>query len=433
MNRLYSRLFFLFFTLITTSLFAQEKEEESKVTFEPLKFSLNEDGSSYVRVLAWGQFKIDGTQGQEDFTITPQIRRARALAYAQISSKFLVLAHAGLNSLSPNKLTKLGTESNASQVFLHDLWGEYNWTKSEAFTFTTGGGLHYWNGINRMGNHSTISMLTMDNPTFGWPQIGFSDQMARHIGLFAKGNIDRLEYRVAWNVPMSNSADVGNTLTEDSYSYNTRKLYSAVGSNKGMSIFQGYFAYQFKDRESTTLPFKTGTYLGKKSVFNIGAGFFHHKDGVIKLAEGGSIDALNTFEGLEKNTITSNVTHLSVDAFYDAPLGNGALTAYATYMHMNYGEDFTGRVSSGDIAYAHLGYLLPPSIGDGKLQPYVSYGYTGYEAYENAGNEFGAGLNYYFSGHNAKVTFEYKYSQAAYDGLEKEDSNVFAIQTQICL
>ena len=41
---------------------------------------------------------------------------------------------------------------------------------------------------------------------------------------------------------------------------------------------QGYFKYEFLDSESNLTPYNTGSYLGSKNVFNIGAGFIYQKD-----------------------------------------------------------------------------------------------------------------------------------------------------------
>jgi len=53
----------------------------------------------------------------------------------------------------------------------------------------------------------------------------------------------------------------------------------AIGLNTSFStlppkmVYQGYFMYQFLDQESNFGPGMAGSYLGKKKVFNIGAGF----------------------------------------------------------------------------------------------------------------------------------------------------------------
>src|SRR5690606_25423969 len=96
---------------------------------------------------------------------------------------------------------------------------------------------------------------------------------------------------------------------------NQEKYLGKALLNKGKYAYAGYFEYQFFDSESNFLPFKVGTYLGTKKVLNIGTGFFLHPNGIVH----------NNTGTLEAR----NVSHIGVDAFYDAPLGHsgGALTA----------------------------------------------------------------------------------------------------------
>jgi hypothetical protein len=51
---------------------------------------------------------------------------------------------------------------------------------------TVGGGLHYWNGISRLNNQSTLNLMTLDNQRQAWATLGLSDQLQRHIGVYAK-------------------------------------------------------------------------------------------------------------------------------------------------------------------------------------------------------------------------------------------------------
>ena len=61
-------------------------------------------------------------------------------------------------------------------------------------------------------------------------------------------------------------------------------------------------------------------------------------------------------------------------------------------------------------------YLLPKTIGIGKLQPYARY--TG--VYPNGSSnrdEVEAGINYVIDGHNARVSLFYQYGDIATKGL----------------
>ena len=57
-----------------------------------------------------------------------------------------------------------------------------------------GAGLHYWNGVSRLSSQSTLNFMTLDAPIFNWTNIEATDQFARQFGIYAKGQLDRLDY-----------------------------------------------------------------------------------------------------------------------------------------------------------------------------------------------------------------------------------------------
>ncbi len=72
-----------------------------------LKIKFNDDGSKYLRVISWAQVwtrynvNNEGTTRQgalQDATFDVGLRRARVLLLSQISPKFLILAHFGINN-----------------------------------------------------------------------------------------------------------------------------------------------------------------------------------------------------------------------------------------------------------------------------------------------------------------------------------------------
>jgi hypothetical protein len=106
-----------------------------------------------------------------------------------------------------------------------------------------------------------------------------------------------------------------------------------------------------------------------------------------------------------------DVAIFAVDAFYDTPLGdNGsALTAYATYQNNDYGTDYLfSAYGTGSMVYGHVGYVIPGDKTKARFQPYVSYASNSYDAVDDNRNVFGIGANAFFSGHNSKLTLEYK-------------------------
>lgn len=353
-----------------------------------LKIKLDEDGKKYVRMITWAQVQANMNFNAPD-DVSPvglQLRRARVLLFSQFSKRFMILTHFGLNSLGANTLSPTG-KGSGSQLFMHDAWIQYNLSSKHS----VGAGLHYFNGISRLNNQSTLNMLTLDNNRESWATIGLTDQFARHIGVFAKGSFGQLQYQVAVNNVSASSLD-GRSLDGGNLVYQGR---AQAGSGKAGYAYAGYFSYNLWDQESNFLPFKVGTYLGGKRVFNIGAGFFMHPNGVAKLA-GSGID-------------TENVSLFAVDAFYDAPVGDdgSAITAYAVAQFNNYGENYSfGPYSSGTMVYSHLGYALPGN-GTVRWQPYVSYMHNAIQLNSTSKDRVGVGVNAFMSGHNSKVTFEY--------------------------
>ncbi|GJM63726.1 porin [Persicobacter diffluens] len=381
--------------------------------YHPLQLNLDETGDAYIRFLLWTQLWGVADQNEEGSTqFSPSVRRARMMAYAQVSDRFLIVTHFGLNNLGPDNLSPTGT-ANASQMFLHDAWGEYKVFDNNQYSFYLGGGLHYWNGLSRLSNASTITFLTLDaqKPFFMWPSLGNSDQFGRHIGLYAKGKLGKFHYRISTNEAMENSFDAtGMDMLDGSGAYATKYL---SNGNLGRKVYQGYFTYQFLDQESDKLPFLAGTYLGAKTVFNIGAGFFYHKDGLISTKEGmepksfEELRKLSTSE-LKAQTELTSIQHFSADVFYDAPVGEGALTAYAAYYHYDYGDQYQGKwTSTGSVYYTQWGYLLPRFSDHGRLQPYVGYSQNDFKVADQNGHQLNIGANWLILSHHAKLSLEY--------------------------
>jgi hypothetical protein len=364
-----------------------------------LKVNINEDGSKYFRIISWAQFWAQNNSdrpldanGNEQSNTNFSLRRARVLMYAQVSKDFMILTHFGLNSLNGDNMSPTGTK-DASQLFFHDVWAQYSLGKNHAI----GGGLHYWNGISRLNNQSTLNIMTLDNQRQAWATLGLSDQFARHMGIYLKGSLgSKFQYRVSVNDAVTNNLQTTSVPVNDgAATYTGRRL---LGSKEAGRTYAGYFEYSILESESNFLPYKVGSYLGTKKVFNIGAGFFAHPNGSV------IADNLGNLSG-------EDVKIFALDAFYDAPIGSngGALTAYALYQNNDYGKDFTlgTTYETGSLLHGHVGYILPIKT-KAKFQPYLSYDSRKINALDDNANQFGVGANMYLSGHNAKLTLEYQ-------------------------
>lgn len=383
---------FAFFFAINLMVAQEVEKPKEDHSYKPLTLKLSEDGKKYVRFIMWHQIWLttnnldaDGAQLQ----ITPSLRRSRFLAFAQVSPRFLILTHFGLNSLTPNNLTSLGSNGDSPQMFLHDAWGEYKLHKS----LYVGAGLHYWKGMTRLANQSTLNFMTLDQsrPFVAWHSLGITDQFARHLGVYAKGQKGKFDYRIAMNNPLRNNIGAG----KDYGTKNTGLTYGGAatpdkdGKATGSMLVEGYFRFNFWDKESTKLPFQVGTYMGKKKIFGIGAGFYAHPNGMV--------DSLGEH---------SSVNHFAVDAFLDMPTteGKGAINAYLAFQAFNYGENYVSRWGgTGTSIYGQVGYY----IASAKTMPYIAFQNNNFEGLDDPISALDIGVNYFINGHNAKVTLEY--------------------------
>lgn len=381
--------------MLTGTASAQEAQKpEVDHSYKPLVIKLSEDGAKYIRFLLWHQQWVQTNNlAIEDagLRLTTIARRSRVLAYAQVSPRFLILTHFGLNNLTPDNLSPLGNNTGAdpAQLFLHDAWTEFKVSRDEALHI--GAGLHYWKGLNRLASQSTLNFLTLDQsrPFISWHSLAVTDQFARHLGVYAKGQLGRLDYRLAINNPGRNGYQADRGTRDSGLTYDGFAKPDRNGDLTGNTIIEGYFRFNFLDKESIKLPFNVGSYLGDKKVFALGAGFFAHPDGMYNNITGGH----------------ENVTHLAVDAFLDLPLaGDDCFHAYAAFMNFNYGENYVSRwAGTGSAFYGQLAYRFPHS----RFMPYLALQAADYEGFTGPSGSLDIGLNYFINGHSAKLTLEY--------------------------
>lgn len=407
-------------------------------SYKPLTLKLNDSGSKYVRFIMWHQFWATATQNNPDtkdvqgnlidgsdgstkaWSTDLALRRSRFLAYAQISPRALILTHWGINNQSfingatapngPNATTAPGNQGKKPQIFIHDAWTEYEVVKDKLYL---GAGLHYFNGVSRLGSQSTLNFMTLDAPIFNWQNIELTDQFARQFGFYAKGQLGRLDYRFALNKPFA-SGSAAAAVAKNGVAVNV------VNENWATA---GYVNWMFWDKESNKLPFFVGSHLGTKKVFNIGAGFYNHKGASLyKDAEG-------------RDSLYQNQTAIGVDAFLDMPLNKAkgtALHALLTYYNFDYGTNYIRNIGilnehpgaatanswagsgnaqptigTGSIIYLQAGYLLPRLKNGTAFMPYFTVTNKNFERLADPSTQYGIGLNYFVTGHNAKLTLEY--------------------------
>lgn len=375
--------------------FAQQVDDDKiDHSYKPLKINLDDSGSKYLRFILWHQMWATTSNLANEgakLQLTPSIRRSRVLAFAQVSPRFLILTHFGLNGLTPGNLTTLGNNGDAPQLFLHGAWTEFKVSKDNSLYI--GAGLHYWNGLSRLSSASTLNFMTLDQPRpfSPWHSLGYGDQFARHLGVYAKGEFGKLDYRVSINSPSRAALNGGNSYAErSSISYNGVNVADENNEPTGNGVYQGYFRYNLWDAESSKLPYNVGTYLGTKKVFALGAGFYLHPNGAYD-------NAADAQEHV-------NIGHFAVDAYLDMPTKDGCINAYASLMNFNYGDNYVGRWSgTGTALYGQFGYFVKSL----KIMPYLAYQVGNYEGFDENLSSVNAGVNYFINGHHAKLTLEY--------------------------
>lgn len=453
---------FIGLALLSSTLYSQGSPDYGS----GLKLNLNPEGDKYVRFILWNQIWLRNTEMNPGTMVSDEAtkntwnignRRLRALAYAQITKRYMVLMHFGINNQTfinggGSGSTGTGGYGNGKkpQMFFHDAWNEYAVVlpgEAGEFSLSLGAGLHYYMGLSRMTMASTLNFLTVDSPIFTWPLIDNSDQFARQMGMFAKGKYGKFEYRFSLNKPFATNlapVDVTNPAARVAVDNNGNPKFSKAG----------YVEYQFLDSESNLLPFKVGSYLGTKRVFNLGAGFYHQKDGT----------RTSVNSQIEKHDIAL----YAIDAFADLPLGNAknkmALSAYAGFYNYNFGPNYLRNlgimnvgsndpnfigdkaiagagnlqpmIGSGNIYYLQAGLLLPSNADKPKIriQPFAAYTNKNFKALENSSSQFDIGANWFIDGHHAKLTTQYStrptYTNAS---AEPKSKGEFILQFQIYL
>lgn len=388
-----------------------------------MRLKLNEDGSHYLKWTFLNQIWLRYNDSNPGSTVlgddAPQtfdigLRRTRVQFFGQITDHVFFYTQFGQNNfnfLSNNQ------GNRKLQVFFHDALGEYKvWKDNDKLKL--GGGLTIANGLSRFSQPSIGTILTMDVPVFAQPTVEQTDEFSRKLSIYARGQVGKLDYRVVLSDPFPIT-----TTGQTPPPIGTSATYSQMGHHKQ---YQGFFIYNFFDKESHTTPYMTGTYLGKKKIFNLEAGFITQKDATWTTPDAGV------------TTVYHPMKLWSVALFYDAPVDTEkgtALSAYAGYYNYDYGPNYlryngimnptNGIVNgpyggsqgnsfpmfgTGNVIYTQIGYLFKHDLlGDaGTLMPYASFMSAKYERLSDQMNVMAFGVNWLLKGHASKLTLDYQ-------------------------
>lgn len=384
-----------------------------------LKLYLSKDSVSWLKPTLVLQNWIRYTENNPGTTINNYnqtetfdigIRRMRMQLFGNVTDRVFVYTQFGLNNFTGNSTRKQG-------AFFHDLVTEYSFIPGH---LSLGTGLAGWSGLSRYASPSVGTTMMYDAPLFEQTTNDVTDQFLRKLSIYTKGKVSRLDYRMAISKPMNiQTAQQGlDTLlsTDATFAPDPPKLQ-----------YQGYFNWQFMDQESNQIPYTQGTYLGKKRVFNIGAGFIYQPEAMRYL--GG--------DGLKRY---ADMKLLAVDAYLDYALSKerqNAISVYAGFFNFDFGpgylrslgvmNDATGsnnaavkKISgfgnafpmygTGNVIYAQAGYLFKHNLFGryGTLMPNADVMLGSYDRLSVPMLLFDVGVNYFMNGHNSKVSFNYQ-------------------------
>lgn len=397
----------------------QEQADDSKPKTE-LRYNLSKDGTKYVKGTfnnqLWVRFNennpgttVNGMPA--DNTLDIGLRRTRLQFYGQATDHVFFYTQFGMNNF--NFLSQ-NAGNRKLQAFFHDAVVEYKvFKKNDALKI--GGGLTITTGLSRFTQPSASTIMTGDLPVFLQVTVDQTDEFARKLSIYARGQVGKLDYRVAIGDPFpiqTNGAPVP--------AISKNATFTTYGHSKQVA---GFFMFNFFDKESHVTPYTVGTYLGDKKILNLEGGVIYQKNATWRT------DAAN-------DTLYDNMMLWSVAAFLDMPIKNNkyAVNAYVGYFSTDYGDNyirnngimnmangttdptiFSGGGNSypmfgtGTSIYTQLGFRLPNDLfkGNGTLMPYVSYRTSNYDRLKDPVNVFDAGVNWLINKHNAKVTLNY--------------------------
>lgn len=388
-----------------------------------MKLPLNEDGSHYLKWTFSNQIWLRFNESNPGTTLfgktTPEtfdigLRRTRIQFFGQITDHVFFYTQFGQNNF--NFLSQ-NAGNRKLQVFFHDALGEYKVWKSND-KLKIGAGLTITNGLSRFSQPSVSSIMTMDVPVFAQATVDQTDEFSRKLSVYARGQLGKFDYRIVLSdpFPITTNGQTTPTLGPDA-------TFATQGHNKQ---YQGFFIYNFFDKEPHTTPYMTGTYLGRKKILNLEAGFITQKN------------ATWTRATPDSDTITHAMTLWSVAMYYDTPVNSAtgtALSVYGGYFNYDFGPNYlryNGSMNpangiqnppfpgsqgnafpmfgTGQIFYGQIGYLFKRDLlgESGTLLPYASIMSADFNRLGGKMNVVNLGVNWLIKEHNSKVTLNFQ-------------------------
>lgn len=419
--------------LLTSSVaFAQTKSSDENIKND-IRYNLNQSGSHYVKVTFTNQTWLRLNENNTGTTVLGDpksntfdigLRRTRMQLFGQVTDRLFFYTQFGMNNF--NKVSAFpgynnnGTPSNRKiSAFFHDALGEYEIQRKGNSFIRFGGGLTIVNGLSRFSQPSIGTIMTMDVPVFAQATVDQTDIFSRKLAVYSRGQIGKFNYRlgVADPFPIETNGSTPAGLGSNA-------VFAQRNQKKQVD---GLLIYNFFDTEDNTTPgYMTGTYLGKRKVFNLEAGFITQKNA--------------TWSRSGADTVYHNMNLWSVAAYLDMPLNKAkgtAVSGYLGYFSTDYGKGYlrynnsmnpaTGTTKpiegvsgthgntypmfgTGSVVYAQAGYKMKEGLlgNQGTLMPFASMQHSEYDRLKDAMNLYNVGVNWIMKGHNGKLTLNYE-------------------------
>lgn len=387
-----------------------EAQKKNDFNNPVLTHYLNDDHSRYISFSGYAELWARYAQLNPGSLINNEaksevsdlsLRRVRVKMTYKPTEKLMFVLQGGTTNVNMN--------AKASNYFdLLDAYAEYSFNDKIAF----GAGRSTWRGLSRFST-GPLNTLLYDLSAYATSNAGATDYTVRELGAYIKGQLGKFDYRLVVADPYTMS-------TSD-----PKVNVASFSKNSPNKDFSGYFRYAFLDKENISTPFNSGTYVGKKNVLSLGAGFDYIHDAM-------------WHQDINKNTINDDMKSFAVDLFYDAPLNKEkgtSISAYGMAMHNDYGPNYVRYVGTnnpatsvdvtqaslngagnampvigtGNTYYVQLGGTLPYLNKEKKnlqLQPAVGMQLSNLKGLHDNAVIYDAGISLLMNGMSSRLTFD---------------------------
>lgn len=353
------------------------------------------------------------------------IRRLRIPVNCQVTPKVFLYAIFGGNNFN-FKRKDLPLE-------ILDLYAEYTFGKY----FEVGVGKSGWQGLSRWNIRSNKTLMGLDSPLFTLNSVEKNDDIGRLFGAWIKGQIGKIDYRMAFNRPFFVT-----TIPDGEVNF---------ANNKPRVKTSAYVKYQIFEHETNKSAYQVGTYIQNKKVFNFGAGFQYQQD------------AMSDGDAMLETTTFYDMQHFAADSFLNLPLLNGnAITAYIGFYDYDFGKDYIRNVGAnnptsgggtdfngpgvgfpmigtGTTWYGQFGYAFKETVFLNQnvvIQPNIAIQHSNWDKLEDKMTVFDFTVNFLVDGsHGNKLSLGYQH-RPIFDAVtfkQKDYKGMAVMQYQISL